>query len=105
MKIIFEVEDVLKRKILLTEESAKHILEKPAMLNQESRIKETLINPEIIKRSDYIPTVFLYYRFYAKSPVTQKYLLVVVQITNSIGYVKTSFYTDRLKKGETAWER
>lgn len=74
MKIIFEVEDVLKRKILLTEESLKHILEKPAMLNQEDRIKETLINPEIIKRSNYIPTVFLYYRFYVKSPVTQKYL-------------------------------
>ncbi|MBI5253537.1 MAG: hypothetical protein HY930_03955 [Euryarchaeota archaeon] len=74
------------------------------MLNQEERIKETLTQPRIIKRSNYIETVLLYYRLYGQTPVTRKYLLVV-QITNSIGYVKTAFYTDRIKKGETIWEK
>ncbi|MFH1774373.1 MAG: hypothetical protein ABH874_05390 [Methanobacteriota archaeon] len=32
MKIIFELEDVLGRKIILTGETLEHILEKPEML-------------------------------------------------------------------------
>ncbi|MDI6654326.1 MAG: hypothetical protein QME59_00355 [Candidatus Hydrothermarchaeota archaeon] len=105
MKIIFEIKDILGRKIILNSETLEHILEKPEMSNQEERIKETLLKPEIIKRSNYIPSVLLYYRLYGQTPVTRKYLLVAVQITNSIGYVKTAFYTDRIKKGETAWEK
>ncbi len=105
MKIIFELEDILGRKIILTSGILKHILEKPEMLKQEERIKETLSLPRIIKRSNYIETVLLYYRLYSQTPVTRKYLLVVVQITNSVGYVKTAFYTDRIKKGETIWEK
>jgi len=75
------------------------------MSNQEERIKKTLENPEIIKRSNYVPTVLLYYRIHDQTPVTRKYLLVVVQISNNVGYVKTAFYTDRIKKGETIWEK
>lgn len=105
MKIIFKFEDILGRKIILTGKTFGHISEKPEMLEQEERIKETLLQPRIIKRSNYIETVLLYYRLYGQTPVTRKYLLVVVQITNSVGYVKTAFYTDRIKKGETIWEK
>lgn len=105
MNVIFELENILGRKIILTGETLEHILEKPEMLNQEERIKETLLQPRIIKRSNYIWTVLLYYRLYSQTPVTRKYLLVVVQITNSVGYVKTAFYTDRIKKGETVWKK
>ncbi len=71
MKIIFEIEDVLRRKILLTDETLEHILEKPEMSNHEERIKETLIKPEMVKRSNYVPTVLLYYRLYTQTPVTR----------------------------------
>lgn len=103
MKIIFEIEDVLRRKIILTNDAFQHVLEKPEMSDQEERIKETLAKPEIIFRSNYIHNVLLYYRLYDQTPVTRKYLSIVVQITDRVGHVKTAFYTDRIKKGEKLW--
>ena len=75
------------------------------MQSQEARIAETLGEPDMVKKSLYDVQVNLYYRKYETSPVTSKYLLVIVKIDNSTGFVLTAFYTDKIKQGETVWEK
>jgi hypothetical protein len=72
------------------------------MMDQLTKIKKTLAEPEIVRRSQKDPDVYLYYRRYKRSPVSDKYLLVVVKMTGS-PFVITAFFTNRLKPGETLW--
>jgi hypothetical protein len=72
------------------------------MMGQISKIKKTLAEPEIIRRSRKDLDVYLYYRRYKRSPVSDKYLLVVVKMAAS-PFVITAFFTDKLKPGETLW--
>ncbi|MFQ6119883.1 MAG: hypothetical protein ACE5KE_08355 [Methanosarcinales archaeon] len=74
------------------------------MKEQLVRIKETLIKPSIIKRSNTDEKVWLYYRFYENTPVTEKYLLVVVKHENNDSFILTALYTDKIKKGDIIWE-
>jgi hypothetical protein len=103
-KVVFKVKDVLGNTLPLREDRHRHILERPEMLNQGNRIKETLKEPDIIKESKHAKDVLLYYRLYDKTPVTKKYMLVVVKV-NREGFIITAFYTDKIKKGKTKWER
>ena len=66
---------------------------------------DTLGEPDIVKKSIYDDQVDLYYRMYETSPVMSKYLVVIVKIDNSTGFVLTAFYTDKIKQGETVWEK
>ena len=75
------------------------------MIRQEEKIEETLKSPEIVRHSLRDENVHLYYKFYAKTPVGQKYLLVGVKVFNGEGFVITSFFTDRIKKGEVVWKK
>ena len=95
--------DLFNRKITLTEERRKHILERLEMINQESKIKETLISPELIKKSVSDENVVIYYKNYQKTPVTSKYLAVVVN--NSKSFIISAYFTDRIKKGELIWKK
>ena len=96
--------DLFNRKIKLSEERKKHILERLEMIGQEHKITETLINPEFIKRSMSNKNVNVYYKNYPKTPVTNKYLAVVVKI-NGENFVITAYFTDRIKKGDLIWEK
>ena len=95
--------DLFKRKISLTEERKGHILNRLEMLNQEAKIEETLVKPELIKRSVSDEKVVIYYRHYPKTPVTSKYLAVVVN--NSKSFIISAYFTDRIKKGELIWTK
>ena len=52
-----------------------------------------------------VPEVWLFYKLYAKTPVTQKFMLVVVQILNGEGFIVTAFFTDKIKKGDLIWKK
>ena len=97
--------DIFKRKITLSEERKNHILNRLEMLNQESKIKETLSAPELLKRSVSDEKVVIYYRHYPKTPVTEKYLAVVVKINNKENFIISAYFTDRIKKGELIWTK
>jgi hypothetical protein len=103
--IIFMLRDILNREIRLTKNRYEHILERAEMHNQEERIKETLKSPDIIKLSNHADDVLLYYKLYETSPVTRKYLVVIVKILNGDGFIITAFYTDKIKKGVTKWKK
>ena len=97
--------DLFNRKIRLSEEIIKHILERPEMLNQEGKIKETLSNPELIKGSVSDENVVIYYRHYTTTPVTSKYLAVIVKLEATENFIISAYFTNRIKKGELVWEK
>jgi hypothetical protein len=97
--------DYSGRNIRLTANRLGHILTRLEMAGQEEKIKETLLTPDKIKKSKHDLDVLLYYKLYEKTPVTKKYLLVAVKVENGEGFVLTSFFTDKIKAGESLWEK
>lgn len=102
---VFKLKDVQGKELRLTKERLAHILERPEMRNQEERIKATLRAPDTVKVSNHSDDVLLYYRLYAETPVTRKYLVVIVRVLDGSGFIITAFYTDKVKKGATRWEK
>ena len=97
--------DYAARKIRLTGNRLEHILTRAEMEGQEDKISETLLIPDMIKKSKHDPVALLYYKLYAKTPVTRKYLMVAVKVENGEGFILTSFFTDKIKAGETIWKK
>ena len=100
------LEDIHKRQIRLTDERLKHIETfHPEMSDQLDKIKETLFNPDIIIKSNTDPNVELFYRYYDVTPVTKKYLCVVVKVLINDLFIITTYFTDTIKKGKILWEK
>lgn len=97
--------DLFKKKILLTEENRRHILNRLELLNQEDKIKETLLSPELIKKSVSDDKVIVYYKHYQKTPVTSKYMAVIVKFTDMENFIISAYFTDRIKKGDLLWKK
>ena len=96
--------DVFGNEVVLTEERLRHILKRPEMKGQELRILETLESPVEVRRSIHDRNVWLFYRFFHRTPVGSKYLAVVVKVLSRRGFIITSYFTDRIKKGEIVWK-
>jgi len=96
--------DHQQRAIRLTVERRHHILEHPEMQGQLDRISETLLIPDLIVATTVDPSVHVYHRFYAATPVTRKYMLVVVKIVDDDAFVLTAFFSSRQKKGLVIWK-
>jgi len=73
------------------------------MADQIVKIRQTLRDPEIVRRSQQDPTVPLYYKRYPQSPVSDKHLLVIAKADVESPFVVTAFFTDRIKSGEQIW--
>ncbi len=98
--------DIHNRQIRLTNERQEHIeIDHPEMQGQTAKIQETLLKPDIIIRSRTDPDVELFYRHYDITPVTEKYLCIVVKIRERDMFIITAYFTDAIKKGEVLWER
>lgn len=90
----------------MTEERHKHIeADHPEMVSQIGRIEETLKEPERIVRSRTDPNVELFYRYYEDTPVTEKYLCVVVKVLAEDSFIITAYFTDTIKGGELLWQK
>jgi hypothetical protein len=98
--------DVYGRSIRFTEERRIHLqAEHPEMAEQFPRIEETLAGPDRIVRSKTDEAVELFYKHYLSTPVTQKFLCVVVKTLPHDNFTITVYYTDTIKRGEILWER
>ncbi|MCW3132209.1 MAG: PBECR2 nuclease fold domain-containing protein [Candidatus Methanospirare jalkutatii] len=98
--------DIHNRQIRLTDERQEHIeVDHPEMSGQIDRIRETLLNPDVIVRSRTDSEVELFYRHYDATPVTEKYLCVVVKVLTDDIFIITAYFTDKIKRGETLWKR
>lgn len=93
------VGDYAGREIRLTDERRSHIERRPEMADQLDRIQETLLEPDEVRESDQDETVHLYHRRYSETPVSEKFLVVVVKIEVESPFVITAFFAKQLKSG------
>ena len=49
--------------------------------------------------------VELFYRHYNTTPVTEKYLCIVVKILADDLFIITAYFTDTIKRGIIVWEK
>jgi len=97
--------DVHQRQIRLTPERLTHIESNhPEMHQQLPKIKEALKTPDVIIGPRFDSSLELFYRHYNTTPVTQKYICVVVKVSQDDLFVITAYFTDSIKKGEILWE-
>jgi hypothetical protein len=73
------------------------------MTEQIEKIRETLSSPERIVRSRTDSDAELFYRYYNITPVTKKYLCVVVKVFADDLFIITAYFTDTIKKGDVLW--
>ncbi|MDY6839752.1 MAG: hypothetical protein SWH78_17480 [Thermodesulfobacteriota bacterium] len=98
--------DIHNRKLRMSDERREHVeTDHPEMWGQMDRVREALLDPDIVVRSRADLNVELYYRHYENTPVTEKYLCVVVKAGNSDLFVITAYFTDTVKRGEVLWEK
>lgn len=106
MQIMTRFKDINNRRIRLSDERREHIENShPEMDNQLDKIEVTLLVPDIIVQSKTDPDVEMFYRHYKTTPVTEKFLCVVVKIAVSDFFIITAYFTDTVKKGETLWKK
>ncbi len=94
---IFETKDRTNRIIYLSEERWKHIVQQHEEMHDLlsiERIKDTLLNPNIIISDNYDLNKKFYFRYYKDK---REYLFISVKYLNGKGFIITSFYTDKIK--------
>lgn len=81
--------------IRLTDERWRHIVARhPELDNQRERILETIADPDAIYEGDTSETLAI--RFYARTPLTSKHLVVAYREMNAAdGFVVTAYLTRR----------
>lgn len=99
-RILFDYQE---RAVRLTKERWQHILGHPEMIDQQTRLIETVAWPDVVIATIKDKTVHAYHRLYEETPVTRKYLVVVVKIESADAFVLTAYFSSRLKKGQMVW--
>jgi hypothetical protein len=90
----------------VTDERLHHLeSDHPEMEGQTSRIAEALVAPDGIVRSRTDSTVELFYKCYASTPVTAKFLCVIVKVLPDDPFIITAYHTDAVKRSEVLWEK
>ena len=64
---------------------------------QEEKVKQTLQQPQIVFYSASNDN-YHYYRLYSTTPVTKKYLLLIVKHLNGEGFIITAFFLREIRK-------
>lgn len=96
--------DLHNRQIRFTDERRLHIeIEHPEMDGQIEKVRESLPAPDRIVRSLTDPDVELFYRYYKLTPVTRKYLCVVVKVLSDDQFIITTYFTDTVKRDNLLW--
>lgn len=96
--VLFGVKTPLSVTIHTTKDYWKVItaIKHPAMVKYKAEVKETLKNPDQIRKSKQDPRVHLYYK-----NIGRVFVCVVADHVNSTeGYIITTYLTDRVKEGE-----
>jgi len=77
----------------------------PEITGVMNRIRETLKSPDIAAEGATKDTK-IYYKFYQSTPVaSSKYLVVVIRVLNEEGFIITSYFTERVRRGKILWRK
>ncbi|MCZ7584975.1 MAG: PBECR2 nuclease fold domain-containing protein [Deltaproteobacteria bacterium] len=88
----------LGRHVRLSSVQWTHILERhPEMAGQQEKFTETLREPEAVLY-DRDEENYQYLKRFRQSPVTDKFLLLVVRHLNGDGFVITAFFVSRVRR-------
>ena len=100
------MKDIWGNEIRLTQERLAHLSEHPEMKEQEDKLIETLLEPDVVIQSQIDATVRLFHRFYGATIVGNKYLCVVIKYPQGgKAFIITAYFTDKVKTGGTLWKR
>ena len=95
---LFEVLSPLNKRIRLTKTQWDQItLKHREMKNQESRLRQTLIDPDFVLYSQSDEN-YQYHRFFTEPLASEKHLLVVVKHLNGDGFVITAFFLSKVRE-------
>ncbi len=97
--------DLFGNEVRLTKERLEHIEARDEMKRQLAKIRETLSKPEKVILSNHDENVYLYYKNYPKTPVTNKFLSVIVYLASEDAFILTAFFTDKIKTGVQLWPK
>lgn len=91
--------------IRLTEERLAHIERRhPEMKGEGDRILETVAIPDRVQEGD--GGTLLAIRHYSRTPLTEKYCVVVYREVSDDGFVITAYLTNQPNEGRrTIWKR
>lgn len=100
-EIYFEVETPLNFRVRTTVNYWEMIvrIKHPIMKGMEEDVKETLSNPDEIRKSKNDPNVYLFYKYEREN----RWICAVVKRLNGEGFLITTFPTDSIKEGERLW--
>jgi len=98
--IIFEIKSILNRRIRLTQIQWFHIIfHHPELKKERRKIFETLIKPNLVLY-DKDKGTYNYYRKFKKTPISDKFMHVIVKHLNKEGFIITSYFTDKIMRFE-----
>ena len=97
------ITDCFGRGVRLTDERLAHILGRAEMRDMREEIIHTLQTPEEVRISRTDTDVRLFYEFYSRTALGDKWLCVVVKYLTDGAFVITAYLTDKLKAGERVW--
>jgi hypothetical protein len=97
--------DYQNKRIRLTEERRSHILQHSEVRELEAEFGKVLKTPEFVVQSRTDDNVNLYYRYYLKTQVGDKWLCVVVKDIVDDSFILTAYLTDKIKTGEIIWQK
>ena len=91
--------------IRLTNERWEHIIRRhPEMWRENEKVLETVSNPDIIQKGDRNELIAI--KFYADTPLTSKYLVVMYkEISSTDGFVITAYFTSKPAGREILWRQ
>lgn len=94
-----------KRKIKFSNIQRLHIAYfHPEVLVDETKLELAVSKPELVARGATEDTR-VFYRFFTQTPVTAKYLAVVVKLLDGEGFIVTAYFTDKVKRDRVVWRR
>jgi len=101
MEIYFEAITPLGARVRTTKEYWEYIVnvKHRLMKGKEDMVKEILMDPNEIYRSQIDQNVFLYYKKY------DRLYCVVVRHMGNEGFLITAYPTDKMKEGDRIWRK
>jgi len=102
-RLVFSVITPLGYRVVLTRDRWREIYRRKhrSLLNQENAVRACLQSPRLIMRSTKEDDVHLYYRSNHRAFIC----VVVARRTETDYFVRTAYFTARIKKGEVLWEQ
>ena len=105
MALPFQARALDGRVLKLTNEGWGHVCTvHPELRGELEKVNQTMKSPDLVKQGNRADT-FMYYKFFPRTVVSPKYLVLVIKYLNTEGTVVTGYFTERIRKGEVLWRK